>query len=245
MPTFRATGVFTATLGTSVPVGIPPSVQDGDMLIVAIATQSDAATLTAPGAWTAFTDSPVTDAPTGDSRLYCWWRVASSEPVSYTFTLSTPTACSGGLVAYQSAGAIDQQEMVGTSTAATVMRTPVVTPGATGTLVVCIFAVDAASAGGEFTETGALTKRVDISDSSAFTRIAIADADAADLALLYPDSIIYPDDVVYPDGEEIDLRGSATFPSSLPSMTAIASILEGTPAAPTTRRRRMLTGVGV
>ena len=215
------------------------------MIVVGIVTASDGSTITPASGFTAFTDSPVTDAPTGDSRLYCWWRVATgSESVSYIFTLSSPTVCAGGTVVYQDAGAIDQQEMLGSSTASTIARTAAITPSDTGTLVVCIFATDATSSSGEWTETGALTKRVDFADSSAFTRIAFCDAPASELALLYPDSILYPDDVLYPDGEEMDLRGAATFPSSLPSMTAIASIFEGTPVATGTRRRRMLMGVG-
>jgi hypothetical protein len=242
-PAFRASGVFTATVGTSIPVPVPGSVQDDDMMVVGITTQSDAATVTAPGGWTAFTESPVTDAPTGDSRLYCWWRVASSEPVSYTFTLSSATACSGGLVAYSSAGAIDQQEMAGNSTAARTAVTPDITPGATNTRVVCVFASDLAGSD-EWTVVGPLTKRIDISDSTAFTRIAFADSLASDLAQLYPDDALYPSDILYPlDGTETNLHGTAHLASSVPTMTAIASILEATPVV-TPSYRRTLLGVG-
>ena len=240
---YRTSSVFTATVGTSVLVPVP-SVQDGDMLVVALTTQSDAATVTAPGGWTAFTDSPVTDAPTGDSRLYCWWREASSEPASYTFTLSTATACSGGLVAYQDAGAIDQQEMLGVSAAATTAETATVTPSVDDTLVVCVFAADLTGSD-EWTPRDPLTKRVDVAESTAWTRLAICDAPAVEMGLLYPDTVLYPSDVLYPTGGGSgEVFGIASLASSVPTMTAITSILPGVTVA-TTVGRRMLMGVGV
>jgi hypothetical protein len=242
-PAYRASGVFTATIGTSIPVPVPPSVQNNDMLIVGIVTQSDAATVAADAAWTAFTESPVTDAATGDSRLYCWWRVASSEPASYTFSLSTATACSGGIIAYSSAGAIDRQEMAGTATASRTAVTPDITPGATNTMTVCIFAADLAGSD-EWTVVEPLTKHIDVSDASAFTRIAFADALSSDLADLYPSTALYPSDILYPlDGTETNLHGTAHLASSVPMMTAIASILEATPGV-TPSYRRTLLGVG-
>jgi hypothetical protein len=243
-PAFRSSGVFNATVGTSIPVPVPGSVQDDDMMVVGIVTEDDSATITADAGWTAFADSPVTDAATGNSRLYCWWRIASSEPVSYTFTLSSAVICSGGLVAYSSAGAIDQQEMDGEATASTMAITVGITPSDTDTLVVCVFAADPPSTD-EWTVHSPLTKRVDVSDATSLARLAIADAPALSLAgLIYPDDLLLPDDLLYPDsGSETNLRGSATLANSVPMMTAIASIFEAT-AAVASPYRRTLLGVG-
>lgn len=211
------------------------------MMIVGIATQSDAATITPPAGWTAFADSPVTDAPTGDSRLYCWWRVSDgSEPVSNIFTLSTPTACAGGAVIYSGAGAIDQQEMAGDSTAGTVATTPAITASEADTMVVCAFAADATGAD-EWTELDPLTKRVDIGDTSAFVRFAFADAPASEMGYLYPDTILETTTTLYPDSDH--LFGQATLVSSLPMMTGVFNIKAAAVTA-SGSRRRMLMGVG-
>jgi hypothetical protein len=76
---------------TGVTVLVPAGTQNGDLLyaeITAVRTGSTAPTITPPSGWTQVQNSPSEGAQAGDSdvRHATYYRIASSEPVSYTWT---------------------------------------------------------------------------------------------------------------------------------------------------------------
>lgn len=84
--------------GTTITISVPASVANNDILVAVVAINSDTATLSAPGGWTAGPDVPVT----GRSlRIALWWRVASSEPASYDWTVSAAQRRVGAMLAYR------------------------------------------------------------------------------------------------------------------------------------------------
>jgi hypothetical protein len=82
---FRSVATVTnGTAGTSVVVARPAGVVNGDLLLAFVA-QAGTATVTAPTGWTLF-GSQTTG---GAVSLAVYWKVASSEPSSWTWTLGS------------------------------------------------------------------------------------------------------------------------------------------------------------
>jgi len=79
----------TAT-GPSLTLDVPTGTQDGDLLIAAVIITDDAPDVswdTVPSGWTLYVDDQATGgAPSSPPKLYIWYRIADSEPASYTWT---------------------------------------------------------------------------------------------------------------------------------------------------------------
>ena len=87
---------------TSLVVNVPNGTADGDVMVAFIhGEDSDAGgrTLTLPGGWTSVDDYLKTGG--NDARCGVAYRVASSEPASYTFTMSTGEAMVAAILTYR------------------------------------------------------------------------------------------------------------------------------------------------
>jgi len=76
----------TAAPATSLLCNTPAGVIDGDVMLTVVVWRSNSATLTAPGGWTEVLTDPHSG---GALTLSIWRRVASSEPASYTWSISS------------------------------------------------------------------------------------------------------------------------------------------------------------
>jgi len=86
---YRASATNSATATTSLVVNVPAGVQDGDVMLAAIS--AGAGTIVKPAAWS--------NALVGTNQgLY--YRIASSEPASYTWTIASATNWAGVVDAY-------------------------------------------------------------------------------------------------------------------------------------------------
>lgn len=90
--------------GTSVPVSVPSGITDGDLLIAFIATDNDSgAAFTAPAGWTTI------EGPNGNNSSAggVYYRVASSEPSSYTWTVPSSDRRFGAIIRVTGADTLD------------------------------------------------------------------------------------------------------------------------------------------
>ena len=76
----------TSTPGTSQACNTPPGVLDGHVMLTVVVWRSNSATLTAPGGWMEVLTDPHSG---GALQMSIWRRVASSEPASYTWSISS------------------------------------------------------------------------------------------------------------------------------------------------------------
>src|SRR4051794_10237263 len=91
-----------ATSGTSHSLAVPPGTLDGDVLLTFVGNDAGTAgTFTAPGGWSLVRDD--NDASGFTQRVRCYRRVASSEPASYTWTVSGGVATVSACIALRSA----------------------------------------------------------------------------------------------------------------------------------------------
>ncbi|MDH5378099.1 MAG: hypothetical protein OEX00_07250, partial [Gammaproteobacteria bacterium] len=82
--------IYESTAGaTSHTVDKPTGTVDDDLLIAILNTDGAGETLTAPSGWTAIFDTIDTQA----SAFRVWYKIASSEPASYTFTVTSSESC--------------------------------------------------------------------------------------------------------------------------------------------------------
>jgi hypothetical protein len=102
----------------SVVVNVPTGVVNGDGIIFAIIVRDSTVAVTTP-AGLSFIRAD-TNATAGKTWLY--YRVASSEPASYTFTLGSSTVCTGGAAAFigTASGNFIDQQAAGTGTGTTI-----------------------------------------------------------------------------------------------------------------------------
>jgi len=99
----NAQGSNNAGGGTSIVMTMPtsPSVSDGDILLMVVNADYIPTTIGTPSGWTVLNN--VTDGNTNTLRQAIFWRVASSEPASYTVSLSPTAKASGGILALSGA----------------------------------------------------------------------------------------------------------------------------------------------
>ena len=93
---------YTSGAGTtnSVVLTKPTNTQDGDMMVVEIMGSSTDVTVTPPAGWTSIaTQNPNID-------LYTFYKIASSEGSSYTFSLSGSVTVRAGIGSYRLTGAM-------------------------------------------------------------------------------------------------------------------------------------------
>lgn len=71
---------------TSLAVNVPSGVVNGNLMITILELNA-AVTVTQPGGWTSVGNGA--PAQSGTNTLDAWWRIASSEPASYTWTFGS------------------------------------------------------------------------------------------------------------------------------------------------------------
>ncbi|MBL4817642.1 MAG: SBBP repeat-containing protein, partial [Deltaproteobacteria bacterium] len=99
--TFRAEANASAD-GASIQINVPAGIADNDVMLMAVAFNDDAVSATTPTGWTLVIDQAQTAGKKNNSgRLVVFSRVASSEPASYTVTLSNTAKVVGSIVSYQ------------------------------------------------------------------------------------------------------------------------------------------------
>lgn len=81
--TTSATGVSPLDTDTQVVCNKPASTVDGDLLIAIYTVRNVGVTMTAPAGWTLIRSNSLTSVQTGT-----FWKIAASEPASYTFSRS-------------------------------------------------------------------------------------------------------------------------------------------------------------
>lgn len=137
------------TSSTTVVVPVPTGTANGDLLIMA-ASNSAPTTFTTPAGWTLL-DSNANIATAGFGSVAYWYRVASSEPASYTITLGAAAApITATMVRYTgvstTAPIVSHGMAVSTATSATSPAPPTLTGVAAGVMVVNLYLWDSNSA---------------------------------------------------------------------------------------------------
>lgn len=180
---FRSAATAGAATSTAPSVTKPTGVVDGDLLVaIQFADRGGtAASITGPaGTWTLAGSDSTLHAGVGDAKV--WWRVASSEPASYTFGHSTAADDVCAILAFQS-GTFDTTTplanitFAGSATTSTTHTAPSVTSIDGGMLVSAFMAGDNATATATRTWSGytaGLTQASSVGTSSLWVGMATA-----------------------------------------------------------------------
>jgi hypothetical protein len=144
---FRSANTGTFTADASPGISAPAGVEDGDLLLYGVATDTVHVILNAPTGWTQVGTSQ--DIAGTDSTLSVFWKIASSEPGSYTF--DTPgnlfdalESGVGAILAYSGAHQVSpidttNQSATGNAQAHT---TAAITPSVDDCMIVAFVAAD-------------------------------------------------------------------------------------------------------
>lgn len=93
----NAVGSNNAGGSGTITMTVPTSTANGDVLIMAIGVNPDGTTITDPAGWTRIGGASIS--------FKCYWRIASSEPASYSVTISgTTNKATGVMIAISGAG---------------------------------------------------------------------------------------------------------------------------------------------
>lgn len=87
--------------GTSITVGVPAGTADNDFLVCAVKYPSSE-TLTAPGGWTLPANGSYTDSGVSNTIMRVYYRLASSEPASYNWTIGAAGRFGGSCYSFRS-----------------------------------------------------------------------------------------------------------------------------------------------
>jgi hypothetical protein len=137
-PAFRSAA--TTTDGTT--VNKPSGTAAGDLLLAELEVDENPATVTPPAGWTLLQDTLGAGGTGNAFHTQVWWKLAgSSEPSSYTWTVSGSPWVDVGLLAYKNVNQASPIDVsagrdAGTTSAPT---TPSVTTTAANDLVVALF----------------------------------------------------------------------------------------------------------
>jgi hypothetical protein len=107
---------------SSVVVNVPAGTVNGDGIVFAIVVGSTSATVTTPIGLTFIRADSNAGTSGNGSKTWLYYRVASSEPASYTFSISASNPVSGGAVGYvgTASGAFVDQNAGSTGTGTTI-----------------------------------------------------------------------------------------------------------------------------
>jgi len=159
-----ATTVSGTTGSTSLTVSVPAGVQNGDFMFATISlrdTGSGALMGTPAAGWTALRammDGTFT-------RVYTYWRIASSEPASYTWTFNIKTRSTASIVAYSgvdNASPVIVDDFVTQPSFTDTYVTPSITTTVNNAMIVTTFSVGGASSGLSINPPAGMTERYDI-----------------------------------------------------------------------------------
>lgn len=176
---YRSNTTYNSGAGTtsSIVINAPAGLQANDYMIF-VCTNTGTATITPPAGWTRRT-TPV-NLNSGAATVAAYWKFAtSSEPASYTFTLSGASGAVASIAAYSGVDIISPNAGTGTTTSSGASSG---TPGGIGPQVdqpYSIQLVCSEVAAASVTVTGVstgFTKRSDVtSTATVFVQTAIAD----------------------------------------------------------------------
>lgn len=177
---YRSHTAQTTTGSGAIVINKPSGVVDGDLLIGFFSEDSNTPRVTAPAGWTAFSgtgigaDGSIVDGTS--AVLQCFYKVASGEGASWSFTPSGTYTGISGVIAYSGADTTTPIDVAaGTSTASsTTHATATITPSVINTMLVGIWMID--SNGANSWSTGDMNERVDQSTgSAAFVTLSVHD----------------------------------------------------------------------
>jgi hypothetical protein len=118
----------TSGFATSITVLVPPLVQNGDLMVMAVSSRKGSQPLQVPGAVTGWTIQGTQI--NGDEVLQIYTRTASAEPTSYTINTSNSQYSVAAISAYFNHGGFDFISTAGTSAASTSVTVSVSTSSA-------------------------------------------------------------------------------------------------------------------
>lgn len=162
----RSSATGQSSANTNLVVNVPAGVQDGDFLVLFVVADTDTATITLPAGWTEVPGSPQTRASSLTGR--CAYRIASSEPASYTVTFSGSSAGTGAVIAaYFDTVSLGLDTSSGNTFAVSTTHTLTgITAAIDNEMLVCCFASDA---GTSYTPPAGMTERADFQPSTSLT----------------------------------------------------------------------------
>ena len=168
-PLFRAAAsAGTSAAGTSLAVNVPAGVVDGDMMVFGIAIRGGTGvTLLALADWT-----PLALTPTSQStnvQMGVWWRIASSEPASYTATWTGTFNAAAGIYAASKCSSVNTSAAQANAASASVTA-PSITAPVGGSLLLFIGGM---SAGATFTAPPTMFERIDVVSTAGATNASI------------------------------------------------------------------------
>lgn len=128
---------------SSMSVNVPSGVSDGDYLVLGISAATESSSITTPSGWTALRNQ--TDVGNGQ-KLWSYHRIASSEPASYTVSVSPAEDMAAIMIAYRgtdSSLATVVQAQAGANGGNTAAQSsPSVTSTTDGAMILAFFGAD-------------------------------------------------------------------------------------------------------
>jgi hypothetical protein len=159
-----ATTVSASAGSTSLTVSVPAAVQNGDFMFATISlrdTGSGALMGTPAAGWTAL--RAMMDGTW--TRVYTYWRIASAEPASYTWTFNIKTRATASIAAYSGVDTVSPiivDDFVTQPSWTDTYVTPSITTTANNAMIVTTFSVGGATAGLSINPPAGMTERYDI-----------------------------------------------------------------------------------
>jgi hypothetical protein len=165
-----AAGSGTVAAGTSLVIPVPPGVQNGDVMLAAVAVRggSGVTGLAIPGWANLFTTNQSTNV-----QLGVFFKVAASEPANYTATWVGSFNAAGGI--YAASRAVAASPLNGNQ--ANVSSVNVTAPSISPTVPPLLVFVGGMSAGATFTPPPTMQERLDVKSTAGATNAAITFAD--------------------------------------------------------------------
>ena len=161
---FRSAATGQSSANTNLVVNVPAGVQDGDFLVLFVVADTAGAAIGLPAGWTALPSSPLNLGV----QAACAYRVASSEPASYTVAFSGSSAGTGAVIAgYFDTVSLGLDTSGGNTFAASTTHTLTgIRSAIDNEMLVCCFASDA---GTSYTPPAGMTERADFQPSTSLT----------------------------------------------------------------------------
>jgi len=163
VPAFRSAS--TVTNGTT--VGKPSGVVSGDLLLATLEIDEDPATVSGPAGWTKLLDTVGAPGTGSAFHTQVWWKLAgSSEPASYSWTISGGPWVDIGLLAYSNvnqASPIDVSSGRNAGTTGTPVTDAVTASGANEMVVALFVNFDS----GSWTAGSGMTRRYNFDSNEA------------------------------------------------------------------------------
>jgi hypothetical protein len=122
----------------------PAWVADGDMLILFATTDSTHTITTAPSGFTQIESTIGTGSD--DSSLTIWWKIASSEPSTWSIVFGGSESGATGLLGYTGHSGTAPESVAGDRASGTAQAAPAINPSVDNAMVVAIYGADPSGA---------------------------------------------------------------------------------------------------